>query len=104
MSTVTKTFTWIDPALNTDGSALNPGEVTGYNIGIRPASGTAGTYPTVILIPNAGATTTTQTLNLPAGNYLAAAQAVGPTDSAWSVEVPFTVAGVPNPPTGLTVT
>ena len=49
-------FQWVDPTLNEDGSPVTPGEITGYQIGIRPAAGTPGTYPTSVLIKDPTAT------------------------------------------------
>jgi hypothetical protein len=95
-------YTWVEPTTNTDGTAVVTGEITGYTIGERPASGTPGTYPT--LVPVAGATTLSAPITLAAGSWVAAIQSVGPTNSAFSAEVPFTIApSVPNPPTGFTV-
>src|SRR5208283_3074849 len=37
---------WIDPTLNVDGSAITTGELTGYLVGVRLASGTADTSAT----------------------------------------------------------
>ena len=99
----TKTVSWVIPTTNVDGSAIAAGEITGFTIGIRPASGTAGTYPTTQAVPNAAATTAAVSLNLPAGSYFVAVQADGPQNSAWSTEVPFTLAPIPNPPTGVVV-
>ena len=93
--------TWIEPT-NPDGTAIASGEITGYTLGIRPSSGTAGTYPTTV--PVTGATTLTVALPaLVSGSYMASVQAIGPNISAWSAEVPFTISEVPNAPTGLTV-
>lgn len=100
-------FTWVDPTKNTDGSAIAAGEITGYLIGIRPATGAAGTYP--ITAPVTGASATTELFTqlgtvLAPGDYAAGIQSVGPTNSAWSTEVTFTIqAPVPVPPTGFTV-
>ena len=100
----TPTFTWTDPTKNTDGTAITAGEVTGYQIGVRPSSGTPGTYP--VLTSIAGSTATSEPLTslssvLAPGAYAAAIQAVGPVNSAWSAEISFTIAPpTPNPPTG----
>ncbi len=101
MSNPTK-FTWTDPTTNVDGSAITTGEVTGYSIGVRPSTGTAGTYP--VLTAVAGATATSEAYSalssvLAPGNYAAAIQTVEPVNSAWSAEITFTIAApVPSPP------
>lgn len=97
-------FQWVEPTVNTDGSAVVASEITGYQIGVRPASGTPGVYPA--LTPIAGAGTSTEafaalTPLLSPGSYFAAIQTVGPINSAFSAEVSITIAAlVPNPPTG----
>lgn len=99
-------FTWVDPTLNTDGSAVTPGEITGYTIGVRPSTGTAGTYPVTLAAP-AGATSALLSAISPpltSGAYAAAIKAdTAVTTSAWSTEADFTLVEVPNPPTGFTV-
>lgn len=99
----TKTVSWTIPTTNVDGTPIAAGEITGYTIGIRPASGTAGTYPVTQAVPNAAATTAAVSLSLPSGNYFVSVQADGPQDSAWSTETAFTLAPIPNPPTGVVV-
>lgn len=100
MSNPTK-FNITDATTNVDGTPIAAGEVTGFQIGVRPASGTAGTYP--MLTPVA-ATATTEPLAslstlLVAGDYAAAIMSLGPVNSAWSKEVTFTLTPpVPNPP------
>jgi hypothetical protein len=100
-------FTWVDPTVNTDGSAITAGEITGYSIGVRPSTGIPGTYP--IVTPIASPTATSEPFAslssvLAPGTYAAAIQSVGPTNSAWSSEVTFTiVAPIPSAPTGLAV-
>jgi hypothetical protein len=99
------TFTWVEPTVNTDGTTITAGEITGYQVGVR-SGGAAGTYPDTVSV--SGATTLTATLAavtppLVAGSYFAAVRAVGPTDSAWSAEISFAIAGVPTPPTGFSV-
>ncbi|MDR5726729.1 MAG: hypothetical protein RB191_04590 [Terriglobia bacterium] len=100
-------FLWTDPTTNVDGSPIAAGEITGYQIGVRPASGTAGTYP--MLTPVAGATATSEAFTalsslLVPGSYAAAILAVGPVDSAYSAEVNFTIAPpVPSAPTNFGV-
>lgn len=93
--------TWIEPT-NPDGSPIGSGEITGYSLGIRPSTGTAGTYPT--LVPVTGATTLTVPLPvLAAGSYVASIQAVGPTNGPWSLEVAFSIVEIPGAPTGFTI-
>lgn len=105
-------FTWTDPTTNKDGTPITAGEITGYNIGIRigslnPAVGTPGAY--TINVPIAGATAASELLSaispiLAPNNYVAAIEAIGPIDSAFSPEVAFTVvAPTPNAPTNLAV-
>lgn len=92
---------WNTPT-NPDGTPIAAGEITGYTLGIRLASGTAGTYATTV--PVSGAATLSVALPaLVGGSYMAAVQAVGPNLSQWSTEVAFTITEVPNAPTGLTV-
>ena len=92
-------FSWVDPTTNAnDNSAISNGEITGYSVGIRLASGTAGVYTT--LVPVTGAAATSVAIPpLPAGSYAAAVQTVGPSDSKWSAEFDFTIVETPNPPT-----
>lgn len=100
-------FNWVDPTKNTDGTAITAGEVTGYQIGVRPSTGTPGTYP--VLTPIASPTATSEPLAslssvLAPGSYAAAIQTVGPVNSAWSSEITFAIAPpTPNPPSGFTV-
>lgn len=103
----TAAFAWTDPTSNTDGSPLQAGEVTGYTIGIRPASGTAGTYPITANVPGADAVKEAVSAigtMLQPGDYAAAIQSAGPVPSAWSSEIQFEIAQPqPNPPTDFTV-
>lgn len=107
-------FTWNDPTTNTDGTALSAGEVTGYEIGVR-ADGTTQPAPPADYAQNLTATGASATavsvavvqgaLNLKPGDYWAAIRTVGPTDSAYSAEIPFAIPApppVPNPPSGFT--
>lgn len=106
-------FNWTDPTTNTDGSAIPAtGEVTGYQIGIRPAAGgAAGTYP--VLAPAVAASAVNETLAatgavLAPGNYLAAVRAItAQTSGLWSNEgafnVPVPPPPVPSAPTGFSV-
>ncbi len=108
MSNPTK-FTWTDPTTNVDGSAIAAGEITSYTIGVRNTTATgsvAGTYTITVTAPP---TVTSDLLSaitpaLPAGSYAAAIQAnTASTSSPWSTEATFTIAEVPNPPTGFGV-
>jgi hypothetical protein len=96
------TFKWTDPTTNVDGTAVTTGEITGYTIGIRPSTGTVGTYPTLVNVSGASATSAALP-TLAAGTYDAAIMSVGPINSAWSAEVSFTIAETPNPPSGFSV-
>ena len=115
--------TWVDPTLNTDGTPIAgaAGEViTGYEVGIRLAGGAAGAYP--ILMPVVGPTTVSElfsslpTVLAPAGSatvngYYVAVRTKSTfngaeSDSAWSVEVVFSVmivTKVPQAPTAFTL-
>lgn len=96
--------TWNAPTTNADGSAIQPGEITGYEIGVRPASGTSGTYPTILSIADpSAAAAALEKLDLPMGDYAAAIRTVGPSDSAWSTETTFKIALIPTAPTGLRI-
>lgn len=103
----TAKFTWTDATKNLDGSAITSGEVTGFLIGIRPSTGTAGTYP--INSPAISATAVSEAVaaistSLVAGDYAASIMSVGPANSAWSPEVTFTIAlPVPQPPSSFTL-
>jgi hypothetical protein len=108
MSNVT-TAKWTDPTTNTDGTPIASGEITGYAVGVRLASGTAGTYPYQATAP---ATATSELLSLltpvlPTGEALiGAVQAISATNgnSAWSSESSsFTLLAPPSAPTGFTV-
>jgi hypothetical protein len=100
-------FTWVDPTKNVDGSNISAGEVTGYSIGVRPSTGTPGTY--TVVTPISSPTATSEPLAnlssvLAPGSYAAAIQTVGPVNSAWSAEISFTIAApVPSPPSGFAV-
>jgi hypothetical protein len=98
-------FNWVDPTVNTDGGAVVAGEITGYQIGVR-TGGAAGTYTQTVSVSSPTATSELISAFSPpltSGTYFAAIRSVGPTDSAWSAEVTFTIAGVPVAPTGFTV-
>jgi hypothetical protein len=95
-------YKWVAPTINTDGSAISAGEITGYSIGQRLTSGTPGVYTSTVSV--AGATTLTAPISLAAGSWTAAIQSIGPTDSAFSAEISFVIAPpVPAPPTGFGV-
>lgn len=107
-----KDITWTPPTLNTDGSTIPAGEVTGYTLGFRSATaGTAGTYPITVPVasgitdePLKSAQTAAAALLKP-DTYAAAIRTEstgGP--SAWTGEVQFTVTlPVPNAPTNFTI-
>lgn len=102
--------TWTDPTLNTDGTPIAATEITGYTIGVRDTSspGSAGgTYPYTFTAPSTVNTELLSVLTpvLPTGKPLAlAVQALTANgNSAWSTEQTFTLTGVPNPPTGVSV-
>jgi hypothetical protein len=98
-------FHWVEPTVNTDGTPLVGSEITGYTVGVRQG-GTAGTYPNTVSVT--GNTTLTALISavtpaLLSGTYEAAVMSVGPTNSAWSSEITFTLAGTPVPPTSFSV-
>jgi hypothetical protein len=109
MSNPTK-FSWVDPTVNVDGTAISAGEITSYLIGVRnttAAGSVAGTYPITLAAPP-GATSAliaAVTPALPAGLYAASVQAVTANSvSAWSTpEAVFAIAEVPAAPTGFSV-
>jgi hypothetical protein len=94
-------FTWTDPSLNVDGTAIVAGEVTGYTVGIRntaTAGSAAGTYPVTVAAPgatDASALASGAAAALVPGIYAAAIQTNGPVNSAWSVEIFFEVPTAP---------
>ena len=106
----TAAFSWVDPTTNVDGSPIQPGEVTGYNVGVRSNTATGsvkGTYPVITNV--AGATAAKEAVSalssvLKPDTYAAAIQTAGQVNSLWSDEIFFTIAQPqPNPPTGFTV-
>lgn len=120
MTNATKA-TWTDPTTNVDGSAISPGEITGYTLGVRDTSvagSVAGTYPYAVSVPGAASTSallSALTPSLPTGKILAASVRANtgqldannnPISSAWAAEVSFTLTPppvVPNAPTGFGV-
>lgn len=100
-------FTWTDPVTNVDGSPITPGEITGYDVGVRLASSAAGSYPIVTNVP--GETAGSELLSalstvLAPGTYSASIRASGPVPSAWANEVTFIIAPPqPSPPTNFSV-
>lgn len=106
-------FSWTPATTNTDGSPIAAGEITGYLLGIRSAtdpSSVAGTYPIAVPIGDPSATSEAVSAIgtvLKPDTYAAALESVGPTNSAWTPEITFTIAApplpVPNPPSGFTV-
>jgi hypothetical protein len=102
-------ITWTAPTLNTDGSAIAAGEITGFNIGVRAATGVLGTYAYTGTVSTPTATSELLSALSPQPPYgvslIAAVQTVGPTDSAWGESGPFTLsAPVPAVPTAVSVT
>lgn len=103
-------FSWTPNTVNTDGTPIAAGEITGYVIGIRSATATGsvvGTYPAVSSPTGPLAVSdafSALNLVLKPDTYFAAVQSVGPLASPWSAEVEFIV-GLPQPsaPTGFTV-
>jgi hypothetical protein len=104
---MTTQFTWVDPTLNVDGSAIAAGEITGYTVGVRSTTTTGsvvGVYP---MLSPVGPTITSEAFSalttiLKPGAYAGAVQANGPANSAWSAEVAFTIAvPVPNAPSAV---
>lgn len=102
------TASWTDPTTNTDGSTITAGEITGYEVGVRLASGTAGTYTSTATVA-ASATSCPLSALTPAigfGSFMAAVRTLSTTngDSAYTAEVAFSlVAPTPNPPSGFSV-
>lgn len=109
VSLITGKVGWTPPTTNDDGSAITPGEVTGYTVGLRSltAQGSAiGTYP--VLSPITSATAVSDALsaisaNLKEDDYgvsVRTESTLGP--SAWGTEFQFTgVLPRPNPPTAI---
>ena len=109
-------FDWTPSTANTDGTPLAMGEITGYEIGIRPASGIPGSYPLSVPIADPAATKEALTAAYAAGlavlkdgDYQSAIRTVGPVDSAFTAESDasaFSIATplpVPQAPTGFTL-
>ena len=108
---------WLDPTLNTDGSPITAGEVSGYLIGIRDvnaAGSTAGAYPVTATAVGGGATSALMSalgflgFLFRGGTYAVAAESEvgGAGVGAWSPEFVFQYsppAPVPNAPTALKV-
>lgn len=94
---MTLSVSWNPPTKNADGSPLQGGEITGYEIGIGPS---AGNYSTIVPVADpAAAVKAIEALKLPMGDYAAAIRTVGPADSAWSQPTFFKVTLVPMAPT-----
>jgi hypothetical protein len=100
-------FSWTDPTTNADGTPLAAGEITGYTVGVRPVTGTSGTYPITGSVTSPTATSelfTSLNAMLAPGSYAAAIRADGPVASAWSTEITFDIAPEqPSAPTGFGV-
>jgi hypothetical protein len=119
MSDPTK-LNWTDPTTNVDGSPVAPGEISGYEVGVRDttaAGSAAGSYPFGAKAPSTATSELISLLtpSLPKGVQLAAAvrantpnldDAGNPVNSAWSTEVTFQLtppAPIPSAPTNPTV-
>jgi hypothetical protein len=114
MSTVslaTGKVSWVPSLINTDGSPIAAGEITGYIVGLRSTTATgsaAGVYPiqSPVTAPDAiSEALSAIKANLKSDDYAVAVQTQsvdGPSD--WSVEALFTGAlPVPKPPTDVAV-
>lgn len=108
------TFNYKLPTQRVDGTAINASDIKQVNLGIRPKTGTAGTYPLQVIdttfTADAGGISHEPLAAfgmLAVGDYIAAAQAVTKDGgvSDWSAESPvFTIEPVkPNPCTAVTV-
>jgi hypothetical protein len=104
-------FKWTIPTTNVDGTPIVPGELTGFDIGVRAdGTGAPGTYAAITNVPDP--TATSEALSklgtvLAPGNYWSAIRSdSAPGDGPWSSEVGFSIAAppppVPNPPSGFT--
>ncbi len=99
------TVSWGAPTKNSDGSPIQPGEITGYELGVRPAQSAVGVYPTILEVADpSGAVTALEAAKLPLGSYMAAIRTVGAVDSPWSAETGFKVALMPEAPTDFRIT
>jgi hypothetical protein len=96
---------WTDPTLNTDGSPITPGELSGYLVGIRDVNApgsTAGTYPKTSTVTGGSATSAPLSgLGFLAGmvrggtyGIAAESEVGGAAVGAWSAEMVF----IYNPP------
>lgn len=108
-------LSWNEPSANVDPSVpFNESEITGYAIGVRPDGSAAvdaktGSYPQSVSVDGAKSTSEAAAalvgaLSLSPGNYWAAVRDLGPVNSDWSTEAPFSIpAPVPQPlpPSGL---
>ncbi len=106
-----KTISWIAPTQNASpaGTPITAGEITGYMIGARDvnaAGSVAGTYPITATVndPTALSAPITVLGTLAPGTYAASVMTLGPSDSVWDpTEAQFTIAPIPNPPSGFSV-
>lgn len=86
-------FSWVPPTQNVDGSAITPGEITGYEVGLR-TGGSPGTYSLIMAVD--GPFTSADLIAniqppLTPGLYYGAVRSVGPINSAWGAEFDFIV-------------
>ena len=107
MSNPTK-ISWTPPTTNVDGSAIPPGEITGFQIGVRLSTGQQYVYPYSGSAPASATSIPLSSITpaLPPGTYVATVltqDSAG--NSIWAVEsAPFSISeAIANPPTGVTV-
>lgn len=90
---VAVSFLWEPPTQNVDGSPITPGQITGYEVGLRQG-GSPGTYP-IILEIDGPFTAADLVANvqppLPSGLYIGNVRSIGPINSAWGLEFSFAV-------------
>lgn len=98
-----KTFTWVNPTANEDGTALDLATLTLYEFGCTSIDDQ--NYQFVASFPASLPLPTSRTVSLPPGEYWCVLRvATAQQTSAWSNESFFTVPHpVPNAPTGLAV-
>jgi hypothetical protein len=107
-------FGWALPTTNTDGTSLAPGEITGFQVGIRhatdakPAGNPTDVYP--IMMPVDPVTATTDPLSesptpLLPGAYFFSVQSLSVTNGSgpWAPETAFTLVAPPSPPSNLSI-
>lgn len=109
-------ISWTEPSANVDPTVpFDESEITGYKVGVRADGSSAvdaktGDYLQSVSVDGAKSTTEVAAaligaLSLKPGNYWAAVRDLGPVNSDWSVEAPFSILAPtpqPLPPSGLT--